>query len=105
MSQEIVTVFRSRLREDAGEGYGRTADAMEERARAMPGFVDFKTFAATDGERVSLITFASRAAHDAWRDDPAHRAAQQRGREDWYEEYRIQVCELVAERTFVSAVP
>ena len=73
MSSEIVTVFRSRLRDDAGQGYGRTAEAMEQRARAMPGFVDFKTFTAADGERVSLITFASRAAHDAWRDDPAHR--------------------------------
>jgi heme-degrading monooxygenase HmoA len=104
MSDEIVTVFRSRLRDDAAEGYGRTAEAMEERAREMPGFVDFKTFTAPDGERVSLITFASRAAHDAWRDDPSHRAAQRRGREDWYAEYRIQVCELVAERRFVRAV-
>ena len=97
---EVVTVFRSRLRGDAGEAYGRTADAMEQRARAMPGFVDFKTFTADDGERVSLITFASREAHDAWRDDPAHRAAQQQGREHWYSEYTIQVCNLVAERGF-----
>ena len=98
---EVVTVFRSRLRDNAGEGYGRTAAAMEQRARAMPGFVDFKTFTAADGERVSLITFASREAHDAWRDDPAHRAAQERGREQWYAEYTIQVCSLVSERTFI----
>ena len=97
---EVVTVFRSRFRDDAGEGYGRTADAMEQRARATSGFVDFKTFTAADGERVSLITFASREAHDGWRDDPAHRAAQERGREHWYAEYTIQVCNLVAERTF-----
>jgi heme-degrading monooxygenase HmoA len=97
---EVVTVFRSRLRDDMGEGYGRTAEVMEERARAMPGFVDFKTFTAADGERLSLITFASREAHDAWRDDPAHRAAQERGREHWYAEYAIQICDLVAERRF-----
>ena len=97
---EVVTVFRSRLRDDAGEGYERTAQAMEQRARAMPGFLDFKTFTAADGERVSLIAFASRAAHDAWRDDPAHRAAQQKGREHWYAEYTIQVCDLVTERKF-----
>jgi len=97
---EVVTVFRSRLRDDVGEGYALTAEAMEERARTMPGFVDFKTFTAADGERVSLITFASRDTHDAWRDDPAHRAAQQRGREHWYAEYTIQICNLVAERRF-----
>ncbi|MFI5045935.1 MAG: antibiotic biosynthesis monooxygenase family protein [Acidimicrobiia bacterium] len=102
MSGPIVTVFRSRLRgdPDAGLGFGETADQMEASARAMPGFVDFKEFTAVDGERVALITFASRDAHDAWRDDPEHRTAQARGRAEWYETYTIQVCELVAERTF-----
>jgi heme-degrading monooxygenase HmoA len=96
----IVTVFRSRLRDDRSDGYDETADAMEHRARTMPGFVDFKTFLAADGERVSLIVFASREAHDAWRDDPPHRDAQRQGRAGWYEEYSIQVCELVTERRF-----
>jgi heme-degrading monooxygenase HmoA len=98
----VVTVFRSRLRDDAGPDYEQTADALEHAARAMPGFVDFKTFTAADGERVSLVVFASREAHDAWRDDPAHRAAQRRGRTDWYAEYRIQVCDLLHERTFTA---
>ena len=92
-------MFRSRLRPDA-DGYHDTADAMEARARRAPGFVDFKTFVADDGERVSLIVFATPEAHAAWRDDPEHRAAQRRGREDWYAEYSIQVCELLAERRF-----
>jgi heme-degrading monooxygenase HmoA len=96
----MVTVFRSRLRPDAGESYEHTADDMEKYAREMPGFVDFKTFVAPDGERVSLVVFASREAHDAWRDDARHRAAQARGRADWYSEYSIQVCELVALREF-----
>ena len=95
----IVTVFRSRLRPEH-EGYEETAAAMEASARAMPGFVDFTTFASPDGERVSLITFDSREHHDAWRDDASHREAQRRGRADWYAEYHIQVCELVRERRF-----
>jgi heme-degrading monooxygenase HmoA len=100
MSGEMVTVFRSRLRADAGDDYATTADDMERCAREMQGFVDFKTFVADDGERVSIVVFASREAHDAWRDDPRHRAAQRRGRADWYADYSIQVCELVAQRDF-----
>jgi heme-degrading monooxygenase HmoA len=100
MSTPIVTVFRSRLRDDRAPGYEETAAAMERRARAMPGFVDFATFSADDGERVSVIVFASREAHDAWRDDPQHRAAQRRGRDDWYAEYTIHVCELVGDHEF-----
>ena len=49
------------------------------------------TFVAEDGERVSLITFDSSAAHAAWRDDPRHRAAQRQGRDEFYERYSIQV--------------
>jgi heme-degrading monooxygenase HmoA len=101
--RSVVTVFRSRLRDDAGDDYSRTAAEMERSAREVPGFVDFKTFVADDGERVSVIVFASRAAHDAWRDDPRHLVAQQRGRERWYAEYRIQVCELVTERVFTES--
>jgi heme-degrading monooxygenase HmoA len=97
----IVTVFRSRLREDH-QGYEAMAVQMETSARAMPGFVDFKTFAAADGERVSIVTFDSAEHHDAWRDDPDHRAAQRRGQADWYAEYYIQVCSLIVERRFTS---
>jgi heme-degrading monooxygenase HmoA len=95
----VVTVFRSRLREPH-EGYDQTADEMEAAARNMPGFVDFKTFRADDGERVSIVVFESPEAHNAWRDDSQHRAAQQRGREEWYAEYHIQVCSLEYEHSF-----
>jgi len=69
-------------------------------ASAMPGFVDYKQFTADDGERVSLITFETRADHDAWRNHPEHRVSQARGRAQWYAGYTIQVCELLSERTF-----
>lgn len=95
----VVTIFRSRLRAEH-EGYDETVDEMEAAARTMSGFVDFKTFRADDGERVSIVVFDSRDAHEAWRDDPRHRAAQQRGREEWYAEYRIQVCSLEYDYSF-----
>jgi heme-degrading monooxygenase HmoA len=75
---------------------------MESAARAMPGFVDFKSFTADDGERVSIVVFASPEAHAAWRDDARHRVAQQRGRDEWYAEYRIQVCRLESEHNFTG---
>lgn len=90
----VVTVFRSRLRPDAeANGYGALAARMESRARDTAGFVDFKTFVAADGERASIIVFDSAAHHAAWRDDPEHRAAQQLGRDSFYEEYAISVCD------------
>jgi len=87
-----VTIFRSRLRVEAGEEYETVAEATEERARRAPGFVEFKTFAAPDGERVSIVVFDSAEHHRAWREDPLHREAQRLGRERFYEEFEITVC-------------
>ena len=38
-----------------------------------------------------IVTFATPEAHAAWRDDAAHRAAQQEGRDVLYEWYSVQV--------------
>ena len=84
-------MFRSRRRAGTEDAYGPLSEAMLTAARAQPGFVDFATFEGADGERVSIITFATPEAHAAWRDDPAHRVAQRRGRDQLYDRYSIQV--------------
>jgi heme-degrading monooxygenase HmoA len=86
----VVTVFRSRLRPDA-HGYADHADRMSALARTMPGYVEHKAFTAEDGERVTLVTFADRASHDAWGRHPEHVEAQQAGLRDYYVEYSISV--------------
>ena len=87
---QVVTVFRSRLRPDA-HGYPDDAAAVAALARTMPGYVEHKAFTAPDGERVTLVTFADRPSHDAWRDHPEHRAAMRRGATQYYDSYSIQV--------------
>jgi heme-degrading monooxygenase HmoA len=88
----VITVFRSRLRSEANEEYERWARRMNQLASSMPGFVSIKTFAAEDGERVSIVEFESEATHAAWRDHPEHREAQRLGRERFYAEFQIQIC-------------
>ena len=88
---QVVTVFRSRLRPEAVGAYADDAGRIAALARTMPGYVEHKAFAADDGERVTLVTFADRASHDGWRDHPEHRAAQRRGIADYYRTYSIQV--------------
>src|SRR3954447_16146275 len=95
---QVVTVFRSRLRAGSQEECAETAARMDELARAMPGYVDHKAFTAADGERVTVVTFADRASHDAWRTHVEHRAAQRRGRDAFYETYSLQVAEVTEVR-------
>jgi heme-degrading monooxygenase HmoA len=98
----MMVVFRSRLRETAGDDYAATVDAMLARARAMPGFVEFKHFHADDGERLSLIYWQSEETLRAWAEDAEHRAAQRLGRERWYAAYRIDVGRVARSSRFAG---
>jgi heme-degrading monooxygenase HmoA len=101
---ESLTVFRSRLRDDVpGRRYGAVAAELEAKAAAMPGFVEFKEFVAADGERLALVTFASAEAEAAWRDDLDHRRAQHEGRDTFYSEYDVSVCEVQRRHRWTQA--
>jgi heme-degrading monooxygenase HmoA len=91
---ESITVFRSRLRDDVPDHYGQLAAELRAKASALPGFVEHKVFVADDGERLTLVTFDSAEHEAAWRADAEHRAAQQEGRDHFYDEYDVAVCEV-----------
>jgi heme-degrading monooxygenase HmoA len=85
----IITVFRSRLIPGVDSEYGTMAAEMSRLASSMSGFVSEKTFVADDGERVTIVLFADADSQRAWRDHPAHRRAQERGRSALYSEYSV----------------
>ncbi len=89
----VVVVFRSRLREEDTEKFQTVADRMYALASAMPGFISYKVYAAEDGERVSIHEWESAEHLRAWREHPEHRRAQGQGREDFYSDYTLYVCE------------
>ena len=96
----VIILFRSRLRADAEPEYSRWAARMDELAHRQPGFLAIKTFRADDGERVSIVEFASEADALAWRAHPEHREAQGLGRERFYADYEVTVCSPVRETRF-----
>lgn len=97
----VVVLFRSRLASE--DGYHEMADEMLATAKEMPGFVEFKSFKAEDGERMSVVWWQDEETMSAWRNHPRHRVAQQTGRAKWYESYRIEVAHVVRENAFTSA--
>ena len=97
---QVVTVFRNRLRPDNEAAYAEEAGRIYGLAAQMPGLVDVKGFTADDGERVTIVTFADEATHDAWRRQADHVVAQGRGRNEFYSEFSLQVCSTVRVRSF-----
>lgn len=96
----ILAIFRNRVRPEAAQDYAAWAARMEALARAMPGYISDKTFTAEDGERVSVHEWESAEALRAWREHPEHLKAQAMGREAFYEDYTVYVCDEPRESRF-----
>ena len=101
----IVTLFRSHLSADAGADYRAMDDAMLERARATPGFVAIKSYVADDGEHLSVVWWKDAETLELWRNDPRHLDAKRLGRERWYQDFRIEVAEVLWSSEFARDTP
>jgi len=99
----MVVVFRAR-RTPEGEGpeYQKWSLRMSELARQMPGYISHKGYVAEDGERVTLFEWESAETLHAWATHPEHVPVQRLGRQKFYTQYHLQVCELVRESKFVA---
>jgi heme-degrading monooxygenase HmoA len=94
----VVVTFRNRLAPGIdAEEYGQRAEKLLEIVSALPGFRSVREFSSEDGERLSLIEFDSLDSLAAWRDHPEHRVAQELGKQRYYTEYHLQICERVRE--------
>lgn len=96
----VIAIFRSRLRRESSADFNELADKMLGLARSMPGFISYKVYVSDDGERCSVIEFDSTDHLQAWREHPEHLDAQQTGRENYYQEYSLHVCEPERESLF-----
>lgn len=92
-----AVIFTS-VRTDADHGYAETAGRMLELARSMPGFLGADSAREEIGITVSY--WESPEAIAAWRDHPAHQAAQKRGRKEWYAAFTTRVCRVERESRF-----
>ena len=97
---KVVTVFRSRVRKETLGEYAPLATRMSELAMKMPGYIAHKGFVADDGERVTIVEFASEEAHRAWAQHAEHVEAKKKGRATFYAEYKIQICKVERENEF-----
>ena len=96
----ILTVFRSRLNEEAREEYNELSQKISDLAEQTPGFKSKRSYTADDGERLSIVEFEDEESHRNWAENIVHQAAKDRAREHLYTEYMVQVCHVVKESKF-----
>jgi heme-degrading monooxygenase HmoA len=89
----IVTIFRSRLRPGVELAYKEVAAEMSRLVQLVDGFIDERFYESPDGERVTIARFADLESEQAWAKNPAHLAAQRRGKDEFYSWYDIAITE------------
>jgi heme-degrading monooxygenase HmoA len=76
------------------DGYLETAERMLELARQQPGFLHEQSTRGADGFGITVSYWRSLEDIAAWKAQAEHLAAQQRGREDWYLHYTLEVVRI-----------
>lgn len=91
----VVVVFSSRRTAHGDAEYAELAERMEGLVREQPGFLDIVSVR-DPGTRhgITVARFVDAAAVAAWREHVEHLAAQDLGRRELYEEYRVIVADI-----------
>lgn len=95
----ILVAFRSRLRPEATDAYAAMAQQVGPLAMAVPGYLSHKAYTAADGERVTLVEYESEDAVKLWARDRQHAVAKKAGRGEFFSWYRVQICQVLSERS------
>ena len=90
----IVAFIRTRLRPGVAERYDELVAELAEIASSMPGFISVKgPYRNEEGEEFSVHEWESAEHLRAWSELPEHLKVQALGREVFYEEFTIYVCD------------
>ena len=92
-----AVIFTS-LRVENAEGYGEMAEKMFRLARQQPGFLGVESVSDKIGITVSY--WESMEAIKNWKRQEEHLVAQQKGRSEWYQWYKVQICKVEREYSF-----
>ena len=98
----ILTVFRSRIKEEARAEYAELASKIAALAETMPGFISRKAYVAEDGEKLTLVEFEDEESQRLWSMNVEHLAAKEIGRERFYSEYSVQICTVMRASRYVA---
>ena len=86
-------IFTSRKSAEL-EGYADAAERMQTLCAAQPGFIRMVHAVTDEGESVTTCYWEDLAAISAWKANLEHRAAQEQGTAQWYDEYQVEVARI-----------
>ncbi|KAJ3300002.1 hypothetical protein HDV03_002503, partial [Kappamyces sp. JEL0829] len=71
-----------------------------EKASTYPGYLGYESAGSVD--EITISYWESKEAILNWKRDAEHLIAQRRGKEEWFRSYRVRVCKVERDYTFVN---
>lgn len=92
-----TVIFEVKPKPGRDKDYLATAQSLRGELEKIDGFISVERFASlsNEGKILSLSFWRDEAAVERWRTHTQHRAAQRRGREEIFADYRIRVASVV----------
>lgn len=95
-----AVIFTSKRSEIEKEAYHSTASKMVSLAEKQEGYLGIESYRNENGYGVTISYWQSLENISAWKRNLEHRAAQQKGREKWYESYKLRIAKVERDYEF-----
>lgn len=93
-----AVIFSSKLNPNS-QGYREMAHKMQELAAKQPGYLGFES--AREELGISISYWDSLKAISDWKAHAEHQLAQEMGIKQWYQWYKVRICEVQREYDFL----
>ena len=100
----MIVVFEVTMNDGHESAYFDLAERLRPELEQIDGFISVERFQSlsVDGKYLSLSTWRDEAAVRVWREQLNHRAAQRRGREEIFADFRIRVAAVARDYTMAD---
>ncbi|MEU1084333.1 antibiotic biosynthesis monooxygenase [Streptomyces sp. NPDC005908] len=95
----VFTTVRTQDQSD----YSETSSHLEDLVKDVPGYLGMDHAQTPGGLGITVSYFRDADALTEWRTNAEHRAAQKRGRAQWYQTYTLHVAKVERSHGFVRA--
>lgn len=93
-------VIFSSLRTEGDDGYESMAQKMLELAQKQPGFLGMESVRDQSGLGITISYWDSLQSVSIWKSHLEHREAQRLGREKWYRQFKVRICQVERDYAF-----
>ncbi|MFN8322516.1 MAG: antibiotic biosynthesis monooxygenase [Chitinophagales bacterium] len=100
-SAPYYAVIFTSIRTPGDNGYIVMAEKMHELAKLQPGYLGMES--AREEIGITISYWKDLESIRLWKQNADHQLAQQKGKEKWYDQYKIRICQVERDYGFGNA--